>query len=131
MKNKTFLLFIVTLLLTSYTGYSQDSSSLATKPERNVEFKGGLNGWASFLQNNLDRDLLRRKDAPSGKYTVVADFLVDSIGAVSDIKIITDPGYGTADEFIRILKLSSKKWKPAFDKGKNISMRTTHSLTFF
>ena len=131
MKNKTFLLFIVTLLLTSYTGYSQDSSSLATKPEKNVEFKGGLNGWASFLQNNLDRDLLRRKDAPSGKYTVVADFLVDSIGAVSDIKIITDPGYGTADEFIRILKLSSKKWKPAFDKGKNISMRTKQSLTLF
>jgi protein TonB len=80
---------------------------------------------------NLDRGLLQKKDAPSGKYTVTSEFTIDSAGAVTDIKIITDPGYGTAEEFIRILKLSSKQWVPAFDKGKNVAYRHKQSLTLF
>jgi protein TonB len=129
MKNKNFLSIVLIILLMGFTAYAQDSLHTVAAPEKPAEFKGGLNGWAGFLQKNLDRDLLQRNNAPAGSYKAIADFLVDSTGQVSDIKIEVNPGYGVSDEFIRMLKLSSKKWIPAIDKGKNVSSRHKQSLT--
>lgn len=133
MKNKLLLLFIATMFITGIKTYAQDTKdSLATviNPEKRPEFKGGLNGWSKFLETNLDRDLLTRQRAPGGRYTVIGNFLIDSVGAIHDIQIERDPGYGTAAEFTRMLKLSSKNWLPALDKGKPVSYRHKQSLTF-
>lgn len=131
MKNKLFILLVLALSLPGITVFAQSGtdSAASIKPEKLPGFKGGLNAWTSFLENNLDRDLLQRAGAPAGKYKVVADFMIEPDGKVSDIIIETDPGYGTADEMKRILKLSSKKWIPAFDKGKAIAYRNKQSLT--
>lgn len=131
MKSKLFFLFLFITLIQGVIVHAQSATDSATifKPEKLPEFKGGINGWTGFLQNNLDRDLLQRAGAPAGKYKVIASFIVDSVGKVSDIIIETDPGYGTAAEMKRILTLSSKKWVPAFDKGRPISYRTKQSLT--
>ncbi len=133
MKNKLLLLFIVTMFLTAVKTYAQDtkdSVAAVANPEKRAEFKGGLNAWSKFLETNLDRNLLTRQGAPGGRYTVIGNFLIDSEGAIHDIQIERDPGYGTAAEFTRILKLSSKNWSPAFDKGKPVPYRHKQSLTF-
>lgn len=130
MKNKTVLLCIVGILLSSYTGYSQDSLSLVTNPERKIEFKGGMNGWVSFLEKNLNRDLPAKEGAPVGRYQVSVSFLIDTVGRVSDIVLEKDPGYGAGKEVKRIIRLSDKKWIPAYDKGKTVLYRHTQSITF-
>ena|ERR1700752_791259 len=132
MKTKlSFLLFFI-LFGCSVKMYAQantDSLPSILNPEKKAEFKGGINGWIRFLESNLDRDLLSRSSAPSGAYKVLGNFLVDSTGAVSDIRIEVDPGYGAAEEFKRVLKLSSKKWIPAYNEGKAVPYRHKQALT--
>lgn len=131
MKNKLLLLVLLTVCMTGIKLYGQETDSLPSvlNPEKKAEFTGGLNGWVKFLEKNLDRDLMYRKSAPRGAYKVNGSFLVDTLGQVSDIRIEKDPGYGAAAEFIRVIKLSSKKWIPAYDNGKAVPFRHKQSLT--
>jgi protein TonB len=130
MKNRTRLLFLLAMLLAGFTGFSQDSSSIVTNPERKIEFKGGMNGWVSFLEKNMNRDLPAKEGAPVGRYQVWVSFLIDTVGRVSDIVLEKDPGYGAGKEVKRIVRLSDKKWTPAYDKGKPVLYRHTQSITF-
>jgi protein TonB len=130
MKKHFFFLFLSIAIFTgdaaAQTG--TDSSVTIAKPEKTPEFKGGPNGWTRFLEKNLNRDVIANLSSGK-KYKVVANFLVDADGSVKDIQIEDDPGGGTADELKRILKLSSKQWVPAYDKGQPIAYRHKQSLT--
>jgi protein TonB len=42
--------------------------------------------------------------APAGRYTVVLSFIVDKSGNISEINAENDPGYGTKEEAMRVLK---------------------------
>lgn len=126
MRKKPFLLFL--FLLASAALFAQVDSAQA-KPDKPAEFKGGIKAWISFLEQNLDHDLIERNQAPAGKYTTLASFIVDSTGGIRDIKIEKDPGYGAAGELIRILKKSSKNWVPAMNKGIPVSYIHRQSLT--
>jgi hypothetical protein len=126
MKTKFLLLFLlVGITLTSHA----QSDTTQFKPEKYPAFKGGVNAWTSFLEMSLDRNLMEKNGAPEGSHTTLASFIVDADGTVLDIKIEKDPGYGAADEMIRILKKSSKKWEPAVYNGRPIAFRTKQSLT--
>ncbi|HEX7691146.1 MAG TPA: hypothetical protein VF408_02090 [Sediminibacterium sp.] len=114
--------------LSAQTG--TDSAVAIQHVEKKPEFKKGINGWLRFLENNLDRNLMAKSGAPSGKYRVLGSFIVETDGSVKDILIEEDPGYGTADEYKRIIRLSSKQWIPASDKGVAVAYRTKQSLTF-
>jgi hypothetical protein len=132
MRNTLCLFLLIGLCTISVAGYSQaaqDSLPSVLNPEKKAEFKGGVGGWIKFLESNLNRDLLERQSAPTGSYRVTGNFLVDAAGNVSDIRIQADPGYGTAAEYIRVLKLSSGKWIPATDKGITVPFRHVQSLT--
>jgi protein TonB len=131
MKNKLLFLILLLLCITNIKIYGQATDSLPSvlNPEKKAEFIGGMNGWTKFLFTNVERDLLARKGAPRGSYKVIGNFLIDTLGQVSDIRIETDPGYDTAAEFTRLLTLSSKKWIPAYDHGKAVLFRNKQSLT--
>jgi len=132
MKKLFLLLFTMLVTFSGFKTYGQttlDSVSVF-KPEKYPAYKTGLNGWTDFLVRNLDRDLPAKNGAPSGKHTVVASFLVDSVGKISDIQIEKDPGYGMADEMKRMIRLTDKKWIPASANGKPVSYRHKQSLTF-
>jgi hypothetical protein len=132
MKHRSFLFLLIALCSVSAAGYSQssrDSLPSVLNPEKRAEFKGGINGWNKFLESNLDRNLLERKGAPSGSYRVSGNFLVDAAGNIADIRVETDPGYGAAEEFIRVMKRSSGKWIPATDKGVAVPFRHRQALT--
>ena len=49
-----------------------------------------------ILEKNLQADIVATKRGLAGTYTVTVSFLVDQNGAVSEVKTINDPGYGTA-----------------------------------
>jgi periplasmic protein TonB len=97
--------------------------------EIEAQFPGGINSWTRFLKTNLDNNILVDNGAPAGKYTVVVSFLVDKDGNISEVQALNDPGYGTAEEAVRVIK-KSKQWEPAIQNGQHVIYRQKQSITF-
>ena len=87
------------------------------------------NGWAKYLERTLDRNLPKRRGAPSGQYTVKVSFEIDQDGKVINVKALNDPGYGTSEEAIRIIE-SSPKWTPAIQNGSYVKFSLTQEVVF-
>jgi protein TonB len=94
-----------------------------------AKFPGGDGEWRKYLERNLNRDLPVENGAPPGNYTVVVSFLVDKDGNISEVKAENNPGYGTADEAVRVIK-KGPKWIPAVQNGRNVIYRQKQSITF-
>jgi len=54
---------------------------------------------------------------------------VDKTGGISEVKAENDPGYGTKDEAVRVIK-RGPNWKPAVQNGRNVIYRHKQSITF-
>ncbi len=67
--------------------------------------------------------------APANTYTVVLSFLVDENGNVKEVKAVNDPGYGTAQEAVRMMQ-NSPKWTPAVQNGHKVTARVKQTVTF-
>ena len=94
-----------------------------------AEFPGGQNGWVNYLERTLDRDLPVRRGAPVGTYSVIVSFLVDEQGNITNVKAENNPGYGTMEEAVRVLK-NGPKWVPASQNGENIVYRHRQAIVF-
>ena len=68
-------------------------------------------------------------DAPAGSYTVIIQFVVDTDGSISDIKALTNHGYGLEQEAIRVIKKATK-WEPAFQNGRHVKAYRKQPITF-
>lgn len=101
-----------------------------TKTEVPAAFPGGLKAWAKFLNQNIKREIPIEKGGPPGKYTVILSFIVDKEGRLSEIKAENNPGYGTAEESVRVMKLSPN-WEPAKQNGETVIYKHKQSITYF
>lgn len=95
-----------------------------------AEYPGGAAAWNRYLERNLNSNVTVNNNAPAGDYTVVLSFIVDKYGTIGDIIAENNPGYGTKEEAIRVLKKSGG-WKPAVQKGRNVISRQKISITFY
>jgi hypothetical protein len=100
------------------------------KVEFEATFPGGQTEWRRFLERSLRGDVATEHGAPAGSYTVVAQFIVDKEGNISEIKPLTNLGYGMEEEVVRILK-KSPKWSPAILNGKPVKAYRRQPITFF
>lgn len=107
----------------------EDYDKVFTVVQIPAEFPGGLSAWTKFLERNLNRDLPVENGAPPGKYTVIVSFIVDKTGGISEVKAENDPGFGTKDEAVRVIK-RGPNWKPAVQNGRNVIYRHKQSITF-
>lgn len=107
----------------------EDYDKVFTVVQIPAEFPGGTDAWRKYLERNLNRDAPTDNGAPPGKYTVMVSFIVAKDGAISDVKAENDPGYGTADEAVRVIK-KGPAWKPAVQNGRNVIYRHKQSVTF-
>lgn len=110
-------------------GALASTDSLFTREEKEASFPGGRDGWIRFLQKNLDADMLIRRGARGGSGTVIAQFVVEKDGSLSNIKTLTDIGFGAEQEVIRVLK-KSPKWIPATQYGKHVKAYRIQPVTF-
>ncbi|HMR82539.1 MAG TPA: energy transducer TonB [Niabella sp.] len=97
-----------------------------TKVEVDASYVGN---WRSFLERNLDGQVAVDNGASPGNYTVIVQFVVDVTGNVSDIKALTNHGYGMEQEAIRVIK-KSNKWKPAIQNGREVKAYRKQPITF-
>lgn len=107
----------------------EDYDKVFTVVQIAAEFPGGLSAWQKYLERNLNRDLPVDNGAPPGKYTVTVSFIVDKTGVISDVKAENNPGYGTADEAVRVIR-KGPNWKPAVQNGRNVIYRHKQNITF-
>ncbi len=94
-----------------------------------AKFPGGLGAWQKYLERNLNINVPVDNGAAAGNYAVVVSFVVDKDGNISDVQALNDPGFGTAQEAIRVIK-KSKQWTPALQNGRNVTYRQKQSITF-
>ena len=99
------------------------------KVEVEAAFPGGLQAWRRFLERNLNAQVPSDKGAPEGSYTVVAKFIVDKGGNVSDVRTQTKHGYGMEEEAVRVIK-RGPKWTPAIQNGRNVRAYRKQPITF-
>ncbi|HKZ65179.1 MAG TPA: energy transducer TonB [Chitinophagaceae bacterium] len=97
-----------------------------TKVEVDAKFDGN---WEKFLLRNLNAQTPVDNNAPEGNYKVLIQFVVDIDGTVSDIKPITNLGYGLEQEAIRVLK-KAKNWEPAIQNGRQVKAYRIQAITF-
>jgi protein TonB len=94
-----------------------------------AKFPGGPSAWQNYLATHLKADVPTRHKAPVGLYTVVVTFLVDKEGKIQEVEAANDPGYGTAEEAVRVIK-KGPVWIPAEQNGKKVIYKQKQSITF-
>ncbi|MBL7746018.1 MAG: energy transducer TonB [Chitinophagaceae bacterium] len=110
-------------------GDSLKENVIFNKVEIEAQFPGGDKAWLNFLVKNLDGDIAVKNGAPAGNYMVVIQFVVNKEGEVTDIKALTNYGYGMEQEVIRLLK-KSPKWSPAIQDGRKVKAYRKQPVTF-
>jgi beta-lactamase regulating signal transducer with metallopeptidase domain len=98
-----------------------DSNNSKTNSEiKQPEFPGGIVAFYKFIGTNFKVPIELKG---SGK--IVMTFMIEKDGSLSEFEILKDIGFGTADEVIRVLKLSPK-WIPG--KENNETVRVKYNL---
>ena len=127
-----FLLLLTVSFFYSLIVFSQNKDSVIVingetfdktfiKVEKEAEFKGGSQAWLKFLNRNFnppdaDTDNKVRRVA-------IIEFLVDTLGNVSEVKIIEESEIGIGKEAARVIKKSSGQWEPAMQNGRRVKSR--------
>jgi hypothetical protein len=127
-------------LLFPFISHSQEDSAVLRvfeKVEKEAAYPGGEQGWRKFLEKNLNPNVPVDNGAPAGNYTVYVQFVVDKSGMVSDVKALTNHGYGMEAEVLRILKKfggggwgTSGAWEPATVNGRAVNAYRKQPVTF-
>ena len=100
------------------------------EPFRDVQVPASYPGdWVRFLTRTLNANLPVDNGAPPGRYSVVVEFVVDKQGEVSDIKTLTNHGFGMEGEAIRAIKKAGN-WNPAIQNGHEVKAYKRQVIVF-
>lgn len=130
---KTILLLLIALPATFLAAQEPNTievdGKVFEKVEIEADYPGGVQAWRNYLEKNLNPSVPVDKGAPAGNYMVVVQFVVNKDGNISDIKSLTNHGYGMEQEVLRIIK-NSGKWNPAIQDGRPVKAYRKQPVTF-
>ena len=95
-----------------------------TAIEKEAEFPGGTNELYKYIGENYN--LTDDKNFKGGK--IIASFVIEKNGMLSQVKTLNDIGFGTKEEIIRILN-NSPLWNPAEENGMNVRVQYSLPIT--
>ena len=113
----TFVIIILVSVLTSCKKFNNDNNTnneIYTAVDEQAQFPGGMDAFYAFLTKNIQYPVQARRDNVQGR--VIAQFVVEKDGSLSNIKIALGIGDGCDEEVVRVLKLSPK-WIPGQQGG--------------
>ncbi|MEO8403071.1 MAG: energy transducer TonB [Chitinophagaceae bacterium] len=111
-------------------GIIEESKTKSDEPFRSVEVEAKFEGdWSRFLLKNLRGEIPVGNGAAVGKYRVAIEFVVDVDGSVSNIKPVSNNGYGMEEEAVRVLKKAAK-WRPGIQNGIPVKAYHTQIIVF-
>jgi periplasmic protein TonB len=100
-----------------------------TRVEVDATFKGGPNAWAKYLERNLNAGVGPDNGAPPGIYKVIIQFVVSKTGVISDVRALTNFGYGMEEEAVRVIR-KGPDWEPAIQNGNRVNAYRQQPITF-
>lgn len=106
-----------------------DENKIFDKVEIEAGFPGGEGKWRSYLERNCNGQVASDNGAPEGTYTTIVQFVVDKEGNISDVRPLTNHGFGMEDEAMRVIK-KGPKWTPAVQNGRNVKAYRKQPITF-
>ena len=106
-----------------------DENKIFDKVEIEASFPGGDAKWRRYLETNCNGQVASDNGAPEGTYTTVVQFVVDKEGNISDVKALTNHGYGMEEEAMRTIK-KGPKWIPAVQNGRQVKAYRKQPITF-
>ncbi|MBL6731218.1 MAG: TonB family protein, partial [Bacteroidia bacterium] len=84
-------------------------------------FPGGDAGLQRFIAENITFPPMALENDMQGTVNVM--FVVDKSGRVRDVTILgRKKGFGLEDEAMRVIKLTSGRWRPAKQRDKSVNM---------
>jgi protein TonB len=107
----------------------EDENKIFDKVEIEASFPGGDSKWRRYLESNCNGQVASDNGAPEGTYTTVVQFVVDKEGNISDVRSLTNHGYGMEEEAMRVIK-KGPKWTPAVQNGRQVKAYRKQPITF-
>ncbi len=117
------------LLVAGNSVYAQNQKGdeIFTEVEKYPEFPGGNSAFMKFLAEGIKYPVIAMENNEQGR--VVANFVVEKNGRVSNIKVIRGVTAGLDAEAMRLLN-SMPDWQPGEHKGQPVRVRFTLPMVF-
>lgn len=109
---------------------SEESNKVYEKLEIDAEFKGGEKALSKYLDSTLKKNIPVDNGASAGNYRVMVQMIIDKEGNISDLKALTNYGFGMEEEALRVLKKTNGLWKPAVQNGRPVKAYKKQPVTF-
>jgi periplasmic protein TonB len=106
-----------------------DPNRIFEKVEIEAKFNGGESAWRKYLERNLNPNAPIDNGAPEGTYTVYVQFVVSKDGSISDVKPLTNHGYGMEKEAVKVIQ-KGPAWIPAVQNGRPVNAYRKQPITF-
>lgn len=106
-----------------------DENKIFDKVEIEASFPGGDSKWRQYLERNCNGQVATDNGAPEGTYTTMIQFVVDKEGNISDVRALTNHGYGMEKEAMRTIQ-KGPKWNPAIQNGRQVKAYRRQPITF-
>ncbi len=106
-----------------------DEETIFTKVEIDASFPGGEAAWRKYLERKCNGQVASDHGAPPGKYRVVVQFIVDKTGRISQVKALTNFGFGMEQEAVKVIA-NGPDWVPAQQNQNKVSAYRSQPITF-
>ena len=120
------IVLLVVLFFSIQSGYGQEKT---VHPNQNTlyswagidvkpDFPGGIKEFHKYIAKNY----ITPPEAKEIKGKVYVTFVVEIDGSLTEIGVLSDAGFGTADEAIRVMSISPS-WIPGTLNGRNVRVQ--------
>lgn len=137
MKSIRNLLLLCLVFITIPFAFAQQADSLPSEFTDTIQtyeivevfaaFPGGLDSMNKFVMRNLRYPDIALENCIQG--TVIASFIVERDGSISNIEILKSIGGGCDEEVIRIIH-KMPKWTPGYQRGVPVRVKMKMPLKF-
>ena len=107
--------FLFLLLFISTTIYSQEVNDKvfnASEVDEKPDFKGGIEKFYKYVAKNF-----KLPDEEGLDAKIIVEFVIEKDGSITNVNVIQDVGFGSAEETIRFLN-DCPKWLPGKKNGE-------------
>ncbi|MEI7509232.1 MAG: energy transducer TonB [Flavobacterium sp.] len=119
-----FFLFPIVAMSQNNTVVNDTIAYTGSTIDKEPDFKGGLKEFYKYIAENYN--LPTNKEFKGGK--VFSSFIIEKDGAISNVKVLRDVGFGSGDEAVRVIK-ASPAWIPGEINGVKVRVKYTLPLT--
>lgn len=140
---KLALSFTLLMLITSYSEVKAQSNVKFTEPKKQTqdavvvqeekpytyveqmpEYEGGEAAFMQFMAKNM------KHQATGAEGTSFVSFIIEKDGSLSNIEVVKSANAALDKEIVRVLKLTSGKWKPGKQNGRTVKVKMVQPVKF-